>query len=197
MVYILAGCSVKGSLPFYHSPDFTPLWTTDTLKQPLHTIAHFAFTDQDNKIITNESLKGKIYAANFFFTSCGSICPTMTNNLLKLQKAFPNDERIAIVSHSVAPWIDRSARLKSYATRFKMDNRWHLLTGNKAEIYKLARQSYFAEEQIGFTKDSSDFLHTEHVLLIDKNRHIRGIYNGTLELEIDRMIDDIKILLKE
>jgi protein SCO1 len=78
-----------------------------------------------------------------------------------------------------------------------MDKRWHLLTGDKASIYKLARQSYYAEEQIGFTKDSSDFLHTEHILLIDKNRHIRGIYNGTLQLEVERMIEDMKILLRE
>jgi protein SCO1 len=197
MVYMAAGCSVKGSLPFYHSANFTPLWKTDTLKEPLHTIADFSFTNQDGKQITNDSVKGKIYAANFFFTSCGSICPTMTNHLLKVQKAFPNNERVSILSYSVAPWIDSVARLKSYATRFKMDKRWHLLTGDKATIYKLARQSYYAEEQIGFTKDSSDFLHTEHILLIDKNRHIRGIYNGTLQLEVERMIDDMKILLRE
>lgn len=197
MVYLAAGCKVKDSLPFYHSADFTPVWNKDTLKEPLHTIAGFSFTDQDGKQITNKSLDGKIYAANFFFTGCGSICPTMTNNLMKVQKAFPNEESIAIISYSVAPWVDSAARLKSYADRFKMDNRWHLLTGDKTAIYKLGRQSYFAEEEPGFTKDSTDFLHTEHILLIDKNRHIRGIYNGTLALETDRLIDDIKILLKE
>lgn len=194
---VVAGCSVKGSLPYYHTADFTPLWNTDTLKQPLHSIAPFSFTDQNGRAINNNTLNGKIYVADFFFTSCGSICPTITNNLLKVQKAFPGDNRVAILSYSVAPWIDSVARLKTYANRFKMDNRWHLLTGNKSAIYKLARQSYYAEEELGFTKDSADFLHTEHVLLIDKAQHIRGVYNGTLPLEIDRMIDDIKILLLE
>ncbi len=121
----------------------------------------------------------------------------MTKNLLKVQKAFPQNNHIAFISHTVTPSIDSVARLKKYAERFGLDDRWHLVTGDQAAIYTLARQSYFAEEEPGFTKDSTEFLHTEHILLIDANKHIRGVYNGTLELEIDRMIEDIQQLLKE
>ncbi|MEI9945052.1 MAG: hypothetical protein WDN26_12650 [Chitinophagaceae bacterium] len=94
--------------------------------------------------------------------------------------------------------MDRfNATLKAFSQKYDLDPRWHLVTGDKATIYKLARQSYFAEEELGFAKDSSEFLHSEHVLLIDKDKHIRGIYNGTLELEMDRLIADIRTLLND
>jgi protein SCO1/2 len=121
----------------------------------------------------------------------------MMENLLKVQKEFPGNEDIAFISHTVTPWIDSVARLKNYAQRFNLDNRWHLVTGDKATIYNLARCSYFAEEEPGFTKDSTEFLHSEHVVLVDKYKKIRGVYNGTLELEIDRLIGDIKELMNE
>ena len=103
-----------------------------------------------------------------------------------------------LLSYSVTPWLDSVKILNDYAKRYKVTNpNWHFLTGSKSEIYTLARQSYFAEEDLGFTKDSTNFLHTEHFLLIDKNKRIRGIYNGTLELEINQLIKDIAILRKE
>ena len=194
-VLLITGCKQQSSIPYYNKADFTPEWSEN--KSISHSIPAFSFTDQNNTIVSEKTFTDKIYIANFFFTSCGSICPRMMQNILKVQKAFPSNENIAFISHTVTPWIDSTARLKKYAERFGLDNRWHLVTGNKAAIYKLARQSYFAEEEPGFTKDSTEFLHTEHVLLIDENKHIRGVYNGTLELEIDRMIDDIKQLLKE
>ena len=112
-----------------------------------------------------------------------------------LQNEFKNNQGIVILSYSVTPWIDSVARLKDYAGQNEITSpNWHLLTGSQGEIYKLARQSYFAEEDLGYTKDSTEFLHTEHVLLIDKTRRIRGIYNGTLQLEIEQLIKDIKLL---
>jgi protein SCO1/2 len=190
-----AGCKQQSGLPWYNTPDFTPAWNDNNNSS--HSIPAFSFTDQNNTLVSEKTFDNKIYIANFFFTSCGSICPRMTQNLLKVQKAFPNNDHIGFISHTVTPWIDSVARLKNYARRFDLDNRWHLVTGDKSAIYNLARKSYFAEEEPGFTKDSTEFLHTEHILLIDRDKHIRGVYNGTLELEIDRMIDDIKQLLKE
>jgi protein SCO1 len=191
-----AGCHHSASLPYYTSADFTPVWEANKLTSTLHAIPDFSFIDQDNKTVTSQTFGNKIYIANFFFTSCGSVCPKMTKNLLKVQKAFPGVE-LGIISHSVTPWIDSVPRLKEYAERFGLDSRWHLVTGDKQSIYQLARHGYFAGEQAGFTKDSTEFLHTEHVLLVDKKKHIRGVYNGTLELEINRLIDDINLLLKE
>lgn len=196
-VFLLASCKQKNGLPYYNTPDFTPLWDIAKLKTELHTIPAFSFIDQDNKKITDKTFDNKIYITNFFFTSCGSVCPTMTGNILKVQKAFPGNNEIGFISHSVTPWIDTVPKLKAYANRFGIDSRWHLVTGDKDVIYQLARLAYFADDEGGFTKDSTEFLHTEHVLLIDKKKHIRGVYNGTLELEIDRLINDIKILLKE
>jgi protein SCO1/2 len=191
----ITGCKQHSNLPYYNTADFTPAWNEDNTGS--HSIPAFSFTDQDNKTISDKTFDNKIYIANFFFSTCGSICPLMTKNLLKVQQAFPGNEHIGFLSHTVMPWIDSTGKLKKYSQRFGLDQRWHLVTGSQGEIYKLARQSYFAEEEPGFTKDSTEFLHTEHVLLIDKNKHIRGVYNGTLELEINRLTDDVKLLLEE
>ncbi len=191
------GCKQAARLPYYNTADFTPVWKTGNATGPLHSIPAFSLTDQYNTVVDGNTLRGKIYIANFFFTSCGSICPVMTKNLLKVQRAFPADTGIAFLSHTVTPWIDSTARLRRYSDKYGMDRRWHLVTGSKATIYQLARQAYFAEEAPGFYKDSTEFLHTEHVLLIDAGRHIRGVYNGTLELETDRLISDIRILKRE
>ena len=119
----------------------------------------------------------------------------MTTNMTKVESEFANDEGVELVSFTVTPWIDNPDLLKRYKKDFTLNsNNWTFLTGDKNKIYKLARESYFAEEEIGFTKDSSDFLHTEHFLLIDEKMHIRGIYNGTLKLEMAQIIDDIKTL---
>lgn len=199
---IVFGCDLqtKSKVPFYDTPDFTPLWFSYSqlrLKN-LHTVANFSFTDQRGKTITDNTVKGKIYIANFFFSICPSICPKMTHNLLEVQNNFKSDTSVVQLSFSVMPWIDSVARLKTYGDINNINaQKWHLLTGDAGKIYNLARQSYFAEEAIGFSRDSSEFLHTEHVLLVDANAHLRGVYNGTLPLEIDRLIEDIKILLLE
>ena len=190
----------KDTLPYYNSADLTPKWYTenqlDTLN--LHTITSFHFTDQQGNRISNETIKDKIYVANFFFTICPSICPTMTQNLIAVQEAFKNDKAIVMLSHSVMPATDSVAQLKKYAIRWKINNQqWHLLTGNKEEIYSLARQSYFAEKEIGLQKDKNQFLHTENAFLIDKKGHIRGVYNATLPLDVENLISDIHLLKEE
>jgi protein SCO1/2 len=197
---LLFSCSDEHHLPYYNTPDFSPQFISQKLasKEIKHQIKDFSFTDQNNKTISQREVEGKIHVANFFFTNCGLICPKMTNNLKLVQKEFANDAHVAILSFSVTPWIDDVAKLNDYANLNEITSPyWHLLTGNKSSIYQLARQSYFAEEELGFTKDSTEFLHTEHFLLVDKTKRIRGIYNGTLELDVRQLIDDIKILKKE
>jgi len=205
LLWLVLACSgsqsANSTLPYYNEPDFTPIFLADKADVPrriIHIIRPFSFTDQHGRRITEQSIAGKIHVANFIFTSCGSICPVMTKHMKLVQDTFRHDAGVVLLSYSVTPWIDSVARLKTFALARGIDSpNWHLLTGSQGDIYTLARQSYFAEEDLGFTKDSTQFLHTEHVLLIDKTRRIRGIYNGTLQLEAEQLIKDIRQLMKE
>jgi len=196
---LLSYCHTKDErLPYYNTPDFTPVFIQNTRNiedSITHQIANFSLTGQDGKTITGKDIEGKIHIASFIFTSCGSICPAITANLKKVGAHFENDSNVMILSFSVAPWIDDVPVLKAYKENNGITSKnWHFLTGDRSEIYNLARTSYFAEEDLGFTKDSTDFLHTEHILLIDRSRRIRGIYNGTLKLDMDQLIRDIELL---
>ena len=198
----LVKCTTKHKtilLPYYNTPDFTPHFITagEAATTITHHIADFSFTDQNNQTITQKSIEGKIHVANFFFTACGSICPMMMGNLKLAWDHLKTDTNIVFLSYSVTPWRDSVARLKKYADNIALQRPWHLLTGNKAAIYELARRSYFAEEDFGYSRDSSEFLHTEHILLIDKQKRIRGIYNGTLQLETEQLAKDIAALKEE
>ena len=185
-------------LPYYNEPDFTPIFITDkseVASKIKHTISDFSFLDQDSTLISQKAIEGKIHIANFIFTTCGSICPKMTTNLKIINDSIKNNSNIVLLSYSVTPWIDTPTVLKKYKVINEITNpNWHFLTGSKNDIYKLARKSYFAEEDIGFNKYNNEFLHTEHFILVDKNKRIRGIYNGTLALEMQQMLDDIKTL---
>jgi protein SCO1 len=190
----------KNRLPYYNTPGFTPQFLTS--RQAAHSITHtigaFSCTNQHNRTITQNDVKGKIHVANFIFTSCGSICPVMTEQMMKVQTAYGGSADVVILSYSVTPWIDSVPRLHSYAAiKGITAPNWHLLTGGKAAVYQLARQSYFAEEDLGFTKDSTEFLHTEHCILVDKQQRIRGIYNGTLALDMEQLVQDIDALRRE
>ena len=194
------GCSQPESLPFYNSPDFKPLFLNarDAQKEVTHTITSFAFKNQLDQIIETKDVLGKVHIANFMFTQCGSICPIMTNNLKRLEERFMDQKDVVMLSYSVTPWIDSVPKLKSYSQDYEITKKeWHFLTGKTSDIYTLARKSYFAEEDLGFTKDSTDFLHTERVLLIDQALKIRGVYNGTLPLEITQLAKDIELLLEK
>jgi protein SCO1/2 len=188
-------------LPYYNEPTFTPYFLSNKTKiknKIPHTIADFSYINQDSIQITQKNIENKIHVANFIFTSCGSICPTMTKNLKIVSDSLQADNDIVFLSYSVTPWIDKPTILKRFKEKYGIKNKnWYFLTGSKSDIYNLARKSYFAEEDIGFSKDSTEFLHTEHFILVDKNRRIRGIYNGTLELEMEQLLDDIKTLKQE
>jgi len=188
------------SLPFFNHPDWTPEWVnaTDSQYKKIHTIPSFSFMDQNGDVITEQTVEGKIYIANFFFTKCRSICPKMTSNMFLLQEAFKMDSMILFLSHSVTPQSDSVSVLQQYAIQNKVNpKQWHLLTGAQKDIYALAKQQYFAGDTVGYYQSGDEFLHTENFILIDKHRRIRGVYNGTLLVEIDRIKEDINILKKE
>ena len=187
-------------LPFYNSTDYTPEWidSSDKKYKDIHTIAEFSFTDHHGNTLSSKDLDGHIYVADFFFTSCPTICPKLTLSMERLQNAFMDEDAVRLISHTVMPWKDSVAVLNQYAKNMDIKyEKWKLLTGDEEEIYSLARKSYFADEQFGFTADESDFLHTDKFILVDKQRRIRGIYTGLIEEDIIRLEEDINILLKE
>ena len=199
IAFLVVSCfsSPVSELPYYNTPDFTPLFLTEkqAAETVRHTIPDFKFLDQHEKVFSAKTLDNKVHVANFIFTTCSGICPNMTSNMKIAEKAFFNDSLVKILSFSVTPWIDDAKKLLDYAEFYQIkSNNWHFLTGEKSKIYDLARKSYFAEEDFGFTKDSTDFLHTEHFILVDQNKKIRGIYNGTLQLEVEQLVKDIAVL---
>ncbi|MFD2528781.1 SCO family protein [Polaribacter marinaquae] len=186
-------------LPFYNEASFTPRWLSslDTDLDDFHSIPEFNFINQDGRVVNHNTFKNKIYVADFFFTTCPGICPKMTTNMSVVADKFKNDTTVLFLSHSVTPSIDSVAQLKKYALDKNIGKNWHLVTGNKKEIYDLGRQAYFVEENLGEPKGIDDFLHTENFVLIDKNKHIRGIYNGLNKNSVLQLIEDIKTLKKE
>ncbi|SHK20142.1 protein SCO1/2 [Maribacter aquivivus] len=187
-------------LPFYNDESFTPHWITPNTEEEkqFHKIPDFKLVDQLGDTLTQKSFDNQIYITDFFFTSCPGICLKMTNNMTKVQEAFLDNPEVAILSHSVTPSIDSVTVLKTYAEKNGViDSKWHLVTGDKTEIYNLGRNEYFVENDLGIPKDINDFLHTENFLLIDKNKHIRGIYNGLNRASIAQLITDVNALLEE
>tara|TARA_B100001175_G_scaffold314149_1_gene322961 strand:+ start:1379 stop:2017 length:639 start_codon:yes stop_codon:yes gene_type:complete len=199
--FLFVSCdSNKNELPYYNSANFDPVFLryNEVVDKVInHKIEDFVLVDENGLDFGSKNLKGKIHVANFIFTSCTHICPKMTTNMGVVEQQFQNDSELNLVSFTVTPWLDSPEVLKRYKEEFTQNSKnWHFLTGKKAEIYSIARRSYFAEEEIGFTKDSTDFLHTEHFLLIDDSLRIRGVYNGTLGLEMEQLINDIRLLKK-
>jgi len=186
----------KKELPIYKPSDFNSELVDKAIQNSAqqHTIADFELVNQNGRTITQEDYKNKIYVADFFFTRCPSICPIMTNNMVKVQKAFLNNNEVKLLSISVTPDIDSVAVLKRYATdKGVLDTKWNLTTGNKKHIYELARKSYFAVVEKG-DGGLQDFIHTPNFILVDKKKQIRGIYTGTDDDEILQLISDIKTL---
>jgi len=163
-----------------------------------HFIADFSLTNQNGETITPEDYKNKIYVADFFFTTCGTICPVMTSNMKKVQDAILLDDNIKLLSHTVMPEIDTVAQLKRYAVeKGVLSNKWNLVTGSKKEIYNLARKSYLVAKYDPTKEDGYGLVHTENFVLIDKQKRIRGMYDGTDDEDIDRLLEDLKILKEE
>lgn len=203
---VLGACSSPNGgsrvemLPYYDEATFTPKWmnTSEADLSTFHQIPAFTLYNQEGEVITERTFEEKIYIANFFFTSCPGICPKMAVNMKMLQDTFLVDDEILLLSHSVTPEMDSVPVLKAYAkTNAINSDKWHVVTGNQQEIYNLGRKSYFVEEDLGLLKEEDEFLHTENFVLIDKNRRIRGIYNGLNSTAIDQLITDVQTLKKE
>ncbi|MCW5516476.1 SCO family protein [Muriicola sp. Z0-33] len=186
----------KKTLPIYQPADFNPELVDSSLVhvKNYHTIADFSLINQNGKQITQEDYRDKIYIADFFFTTCPTICPIMTKNMADIQSSILDDDEVLLLSHSVTPKIDSVPQLKKYALeKGVLDAKWNLVTGDKKHIYELARKSYLAVKDEG---DGGDFdmIHTENFVLVDKERRIRGTYDGTNPQEIEELLEDLKIL---
>lgn len=189
----------KKSLPIFNPSDVNQEMVDSTVQYVAldHTIADFSFTNQNGKTITQKDYEGKIYVADFFFTTCGSICPKMTNNMVWLQNQIKNNPKVMLLSHSVTPDIDSVSVLKKYALeKGVIDSKWNLVTGNKKDIYYIARKSYLAVKT-GNPSEIYDMVHTENFVLIDSKRRIRGFYDGTnLDGPTEPGIKNVKQLLE-
>lgn len=190
---------VDKPLPIYQPANVNSELVDSTLldRRKYHTIADFSLINQNGKTITQDDYKDKIYVADFFFTTCQTICPIMTDHMFQIQEQILNDDEVMLLSHSVTPEIDSVAQLKRYAIeKGVLDKKWNLVTGDRKQIYDLARKSYMAVKTME-NADPYDMIHTENFMLIDKKRQIRGYYDGTKLEDIDRLLNDIKILKKE
>ena len=186
----------KKTLPVYQPADFNPELVAPELShiKKYHTIADFSLVNQNGDTITEQDYKDKIYIADFFFTTCLTICPIMTDNMEYLQQQIMDDPRVLLLSHSVTPEIDSVPRLKEYALeKGVVDSKWNLVTGDKKQIYELARKSYLAVKTDG-DGGPFDMIHTENFILVDQNKRIRGTYDGTKKEEMERLLEDLKIL---
>jgi len=186
----------KETLPVYQPADFNPELVAPELShvKKYHTIADFSLVNQNGDTITEQDYKDKIYIADFFFTTCLTICPIMTGNMEYLQQQIMDDPQVLLLSHSVTPEIDSVPRLKEYAMeKGVVDSKWNLVTGDKKQIYELARKSYLAVKTDG-DGGPFDMIHTENFILVDQNKRIRGTYDGTKKEEMERLLADLKIL---
>lgn len=188
----------KYNLKIYNPADINPELVDSTLqfKSRDHTIADFSFVNQNGKIVTQKDYEGKIYVADFFFTTCQSICPKMTSNMADVQKAILNNPKVMLLSHSVLPDMDSVSVLKKYALEKGVDDRkWNLVTGDKKKIYEMARKSYLVVK-MGKPEELYDMVHTENFVLVDSKRRIRGFYDGTNPTAVKKLIADIDWLCK-
>ena len=188
----------KEVLKVYQPADVSTELVDTTLQyvKKYHTIANFSLVNQNGKIITQANYKDKIYVADFFFTTCQTICPIMTDHMLEIQEKLKNNNEILLLSHTVTPEIDSIPQLKKYALEKGVDDsKWNLVTGDKKEIYDLARKSYLAAKDVPY--EEYDLIHTENFVLVDKKKRIRGFYDGTDPEAIKSLFHDIEVLQKE
>lgn len=186
------------TLPIYQ-PDMVNKELVDTTVQYVrkyHKVPDFKLVNQNGDTITQKNYEDKIYITDFFFTTCQSICPIMTDHMVKIQKEFKDDPEVLLLSHSVTPEIDSVAQLKKYAEeKGVIDEKWNLVTGDKKQIYDLARKSYLVAKSQG-NGGKYDMVHTENFALVDKNKQVRGFYDGTNPEAIEQLVEDVKLLKK-
>jgi protein SCO1/2 len=194
---------VKEQLPIINPNDVNPELVDEAMQGvgQGHTIRYFELKNQLGETVTGKELDGKIYVADFFFTTCGGICPKMTKQMVRIQNEFKDNDRVMLVSHTVTPEHDTVEVMKKYADKYNADHaKWLFLTGNKKEIYGLARRAYFIVKAAQEGEDDgsgSDFIHTENFVLIDAKKRIRGYYSGIRESSVDSLMNDIRQLLEE
>ncbi|WP_304037968.1 SCO family protein [Mesonia mobilis] len=186
------------TLPIYQ-PDMVNKELVDTTVQYVrkyHKVPDFKLVNQNGDTITQKNYEDKIYITDFFFTTCQGICPIMTDHMVKIQKEFKDDPEVLLLSHSVTPEIDSVAQLKKYAKeKGVIDEKWNLVTGDKKQIYDLARKSYLVAKSQG-NGGKYDMVHTENFALVDKNKQVRGFYDGTNPKAIEQLVEDVKLLKK-
>jgi protein SCO1/2 len=189
---VVLGCQQEKKLPFLGPKEIGK--QGDTL---YHKIPDFKFLNQDSLWISEKDMAGKIYVADFFFTTCPTICPKMKTQLLRIYDKFAEDDRIRILSHTIDPEFDGVRVLKDYAKKLNITSpRWNLLTGKKSDIYRLGEKSYMVTAQEDANEEGG-FVHSGAFILVDQNRHVRGIYDGTKEEDVNHLIEDIGVLLKD
>ena len=199
LLFIFISCDEvsKKQLPIYNPTDFNPKLVDKSIRNVSdnHRVKDFNLINQNGIKVSSKDYENKIYVVDFFFTSCPSICPVMTNNMLLIQEEFIKNNDIKLLSMSVTPEIDNVQVLKKYAIeKGVIDSKWNITTGSKKHIYELARKSFFAVLDKG-DGGLQDFIHTPNFILVDTKKQIRGIYDGTVEKEISRLIQDINILV--
>jgi protein SCO1/2 len=189
---VVLGCQQEKKLPFLGPKEIGK--QGDTL---YHKIPDFKFLNQDSLWISEKDMAGKIYVADFFFTTCPTICPKMKTQLLRIYDKFAEDDRVRILSHTIDPEYDEVRVLKEYAKKLNITSpRWNLLTGKKSDIYRLGEKSYMVTAQED-ANEVGGFVHSGAFILVDQNRHVRGIYDGTKEEDVNHLIEDMTLLLKE
>ena len=199
LLFVFISCDEVSTkqLPIYNPSDFNPKLVDKSIRNVSdnHRVKDFNLINQNGIKISSKDYENKIYVVDFFFTSCPSICPIMTNNMLLVQEEFIKNNDVMLLSMSVTPEIDNVEVLKKYAIeKGVIDSKWNITTGSKKHIYEIARKSYFAVLDQG-DGGLQDFIHTPNFILVDTNKQIRGIYDGTVENEISRLIQDINILV--
>ncbi len=189
---VVLGCQQEKKLPFLGPKVIGK--QGDTL---YHKIPDFKFLNQDSLWVSQKDMAGKIYVADFFFTTCPTICPTMKTQLLRIFDKFAEDDRVRILSHTIDPEYDGVRVLKDYAKKLNITSpRWNLVTGKKSDIYRLGEKSYMVTAQEDANEEGG-FVHSGAFILVDQNRHVRGIYDGTKEEDVNHLIEDMTLLLKE
>lgn len=195
LTFCMGGCEQKKTLPYLGPKE------TKTVNGKIDTIYHqipaFQFLNQDSVWVSEKNYEGKIYVADFFFTTCPTICPKMKTQMLRIYQRYMNNDKVFLLSHSIDPTYDQPHVLKSYANRMEIETKkWNLVTGKKEEIYKIGQKSYMVSAQED-PNEAGGFVHSGAFILVDSQRHVRGIYDGTKEAEVNKLIEDIELLLHE
>ena len=162
-----------------------------------HTISDFKFVNQDSNVVTHKTFQGQIYVSDFFFTTCPTICPIMKTQMLRVYEQFKDNDQVSILSHTIDPKHDTVGVLKEFAARLGVESgKWHFVTGEKEEIYKIGQTSYMVSA-VEDPNEPGGFIHSGAFILIDKQRRVRGVYDGTKEDQVDKLMGDMLVLLKE